>query len=692
MQSQSRRLSTLTASLIAFSLCLCLTATHALAGGTFGFITTELPTGRPGNLYVSRLLTVNPAGPITFNVAAGSADPLPAEITLDPQTGFLTGTPVAGTDDVTFEATDGTSVITLVAEIDIGNSGSGGGAGPTFANTSLASGRVGMAYADTLTTANGVGPFTFGASGLPAGLSLDGQTGEISGESIEAGTFDVNLSITDAGDSDNKGFTRIPLVILPAANDFQFSTVLLNNGEIGTTYLDTLATTGAPDPTVQFSTSGLPDGLMVDTLTGRISGTPLAAGTFRVRLTATSGGEMISTSLVMWIVASNTSNFYWDFFGLPIATTGVLFDALPGVFLVTQNGGAVDYSVRGLPNGIVYDAVSGELTGTTNEVGLFPVVFTAFDADSGETLKLTTQFPVLRSGGGDSNALSTNLWPANQSYSAAKGSWKALYVYNADRRSGGMAFDPATDRFDISLGSRIVSLLPGQLTDAKGRFVFKSGKGVLPALSLTVDPRMQTIKFLTKGDSLTDSVPGDLLNVVFLGDRAYQLTEFHDAKGKFKPPFGLRSTAFVVAKGKVLVKGGGLDSLSLGGLLADPAFSYTSGVSILNVRLLSQGIALIDRDFTILGASKESIDKKTGSTIFGLKSLRDTSPVDTVSKFSYKSSSGKMALSMNNVDLSALPAGEAHVTLELTVDAHTYSTSVTLFESKSGKYSTMMPK
>jgi len=51
-----------------------------------------------------------------------------------------------------------------------------------------------------------------------------------------------------------------------------------------------------------------------------------------------------------------------------------------------------------------------------------------------------------------------------------------------------------------------------------------------------------------------------------------------------------------------------------------------------------------------------------------------------------------MALSMNNVDLSALPAGEAHVTLELTVDAHTYSTSVTLFESKSGKYSTMMPK
>ncbi len=87
-------------------------------------------------------------------------------------------------------------------------------------------------------------------------------------------------------------------------------------------------------------------------------------------LGASSGDDMISTSLVMWIVASNTSKFLWDYFGLPIATAGVLFDGMPGVFLLTQNGGTIDYSVRGLPAGIVYDAGTGELTGTATETGL----------------------------------------------------------------------------------------------------------------------------------------------------------------------------------------------------------------------------------------------------------------------------------------------------------------------------------
>jgi len=297
---------------------------------------------------------------------------------------------------------------------------------------------------------------------------------------------------------------------------------------------------------------------------------------------------------------------------------------------------------------------------------------------------------VLPAVGGDTNALSTNLWVSKQAYNAAKGSLKAQYLYNADRRSGAAAFDPTTDRFDVTLGSRRLSLASGELIDVKGRFVFKTPKGTLPAVSLTVDPLKQIIKLSTKGDNLTDTLPGNLLNIIFLGDRGYQLMEFHDAKGKFKPALGFRNTSFVLAKGKVLARGGGIDTLSLGMLLADPAFAYTPGVSTLRFRLLIGGVPLVDRDFTNLGLSTESIDKGTGVLLFTLKILRDGSPVDTISKFGYKSSKGKLSLSMQNVDLSALPASQAHVMLELTIDAHSYSTSVTLFESKPGSYSTQM--
>ena len=64
----------------------------------------------------------------------------------------------------------------------------------TFAPT-LPNGMVGSAYSATL-SASGFGPFLYGATGLPAGLALAGNT--ISGTPATAGTFTVLLTATDA--------------------------------------------------------------------------------------------------------------------------------------------------------------------------------------------------------------------------------------------------------------------------------------------------------------------------------------------------------------------------------------------------------------------------------------------------------------------------------------------------------------
>ena len=42
----------------------------------------------------------------------------------------------------------------------------------------------------------------------------------------------VALSCTDHGENENKVFTIVPLLILPADSDFKFTTTLLDNGEV----------------------------------------------------------------------------------------------------------------------------------------------------------------------------------------------------------------------------------------------------------------------------------------------------------------------------------------------------------------------------------------------------------------------------------------------------------------------------
>ncbi len=79
---------------------------------------------------------------------------------------------------------------------------------PTVANPGNQSGTVGVAASLQLNASGGTPPYTWSASGLPAGLSVNSGTGLVSGTPTTAGTFTVTATATDAaGKSGGASFT-----------------------------------------------------------------------------------------------------------------------------------------------------------------------------------------------------------------------------------------------------------------------------------------------------------------------------------------------------------------------------------------------------------------------------------------------------------------------------------------------------
>ena len=130
------------------------------------------------------------------------------------------------------------------------------------------------------------GPYTWSlpkGSTLPAGLTLNPSTGQISGTTAKATTTTTSTFLIQATNSSNSaqfGVKSYTLTVTPIA----ISPSGLPNGTIETPYSQTLTATGSKG-TLTWSLpfnegSALPPGLTLNTSTGVISGTPTSAGQY----------------------------------------------------------------------------------------------------------------------------------------------------------------------------------------------------------------------------------------------------------------------------------------------------------------------------------------------------------------------------------------------------------------------------
>jgi len=155
-------------------------------------------------------------------------------------------------------------------------------------------------------------PYTFTATGLPKGLTLN-ASGAISGAPKQAGTFTISVKATDSTPMADGGpfYSKTKTLSLTVDKPNIAVKASLPPAEVKKSYGGTLTASGGTAP-YTFTVTGLPAGLSVHG-NGVISGTPMKDGTFTITVTATDstrgadGGPFHSKSKTFHLVVAKSN-------------------------------------------------------------------------------------------------------------------------------------------------------------------------------------------------------------------------------------------------------------------------------------------------------------------------------------------------------------------------------------------------
>lgn len=205
----------------------------------------------------------------------------------------------------------------------------------TISPGSLANATVGQTYTQAFTASGGTGPYVYSNVGnLPPSLSLS-STGSLTG-TITANTTPANITIVATDSYNSTGNSTYTLNIAQPAITVVPST--LSNGSVGTAYTATISATGGNTPYEFVVTAGsLPGNVTLNSVTGNITGTPLANGTANFTIAAydlyrSPGNQSYTVGVTSPTVAITPATIANGVVGTPYTTT------------ITATGGVAPYS------------------------------------------------------------------------------------------------------------------------------------------------------------------------------------------------------------------------------------------------------------------------------------------------------------------------------------------------------------
>ncbi len=293
----------------------------------------------------------------TNNPASYSASGLPSGLAVNSSTGLISGTTTAtGTSNVTISAvnTGGTGSATLALTVLPPH--------PAITSTLVATATSGIAFSYQIAGTNS--PSGFGASGLPSGLGVNTATGLISGTATVTGTSNVTISALNAGGT---GSAILVLTVVPQPP--VITSPLTAAAANGAAFTYQIAATNSPSG---YGASGLPSGLGVNTSTGLISGTTTATGTANVTISAANAGGAGAALLALTVLPPP-----------PVITSPLTATAGNGAaftYQIAATNNPASYNASGLPSGLVLNAATGLISGSTTVTGTAGVILGAVNA------------------------------------------------------------------------------------------------------------------------------------------------------------------------------------------------------------------------------------------------------------------------------------------------------------------------
>jgi large repetitive protein len=241
----------------------------------WGIATSSLPAASTGSPYSFKLDATGIPSTVTWVVSSGA---LPGGLSLSTD-GTISGTPTgSGAATFTVKATavstdassPGTRIDSRQFTLNV--------AGQLTATLSRRVAEVGVSVRSSLAAAGGTAPYTWsGATGLPAGVQL-GSNGALTGVPQHTGVFTVTAHVVDGGGSAKD--LQVRLVVRPR---LAIATKLLPSATAGHAYRAKVKIRGGAGG-LQWTARGAPAGVRIDAVTGRLSGSPRAAGTYRVNV------------------------------------------------------------------------------------------------------------------------------------------------------------------------------------------------------------------------------------------------------------------------------------------------------------------------------------------------------------------------------------------------------------------------